>query len=168
MPNEQQQQQQQQEREQEQELARLDARLEELRGADDPADIEAWFALSGEFDSAGFEDRAWIAYEQVFGWGAELLAPAHQPQLYLQAASTLRNLDRIDEARTLFEAGRRAHPDVHVLKVFQALLEITAGRERAANLLLLEALAAADDERGSISRYRRSLVGYTDALRAAD
>lgn len=142
----------------------LTARLRELEGRDDPAEIEAWFQLGGEFDSTGYEAEAMTAYERVFRYGPDNLPPAARPQLYLQAASTLRNLDRIEESRALFEQGRARFPEFGALTAFQALLEITAGNERAGNLLLLSCLSAADDQSGSLARYRRSLIGYTQAL----
>jgi hypothetical protein len=37
----------------------------------------------------------------VFDLGIDQLDPADQPRLYVQASSTLRNLNRYDEARAL-------------------------------------------------------------------
>jgi thioredoxin-like negative regulator of GroEL len=105
------------------------------------------------------------AYERVFDLGIEQLDPVDQPRLYVQAASTLRNLNRYDEARALLERGREQFPKHHVLAVFLALVEVSAGRDRRAIDLLFEVILGGGDGDDSVSWYPRSLAAYADDIR---
>ncbi len=129
-----------------------------------PDDAEGWYRLGGALDSAGHEAEAMDAYQRVFEIGIEHLAEEDQPQLFVQAGSTLRNLGRLDEARALLETGRVEFPDFQALAAFLALVETSAGRERWAIDLLFDALLNVSEGDGSIRRFHRSLRWYADHL----
>lgn len=129
-----------------------------------PDDIDVLFALGGELDSEGFEAEAMEAYERVLAIGFERLAEARQPELFVQAGSTLRNLGRLDEARALIERGRIEWPEFRALTAFLALVELSAGNDRRAALLLLQDAVGDHGTDRSLVRYRRSLRAYAADL----
>lgn len=146
-------------REESREIVRLRERTQ-----DRPEDVKAWFALGSELDSNGFEAEAMEAYERVLALGFERLPNARQPELFLQAGSTLRNLGRLDDARALLERGRTRWPEFRALTAFLSLVELSAGNDRHAALLLLADAAAEHEPDGSLMRYGRSLRAYTAEL----
>lgn len=129
-----------------------------------PDDVEAWFALGSVLDSNGFEAEAMEAYDQVLALGFERLPETRRPELFVQAGSTLRNLGRLDEARALLERGRREWPGFRALTAFLALVELSAGNDRRAALLLLQDAVADHGTDASLRRYERSLRAYAAAL----
>lgn len=129
-----------------------------------PDDAVAWFEYGGALDYTDHEVEAMVAYGRAFDIGVEHLDPEDQPRIYVQAGSTLRNLGRLDEARTLLAEGRGRFPEVRALTVFLALVEVSAGRHRRAIDLLLEALLAGDEGDDSIAWYRRALAWYADDI----
>jgi tetratricopeptide (TPR) repeat protein len=129
-----------------------------------PDDAEAWYQLGSALDSAGHEPEATRAYERVFALGIDRLAEELRPQLFVQAGSTLRNLGRLDEARTLLDQGRKQFPTFRALGAFLALVEISAGENRRAIDLLFDALLDHPEDDYSIRRYHRSLRWYADHL----
>lgn len=141
--------------------------LEQLRrhAAAHPDDVEAWFRYGGGLDSIGEEAAAMVAYDRAFAQGIERLDAADQPRIYVQAGSTLRNLERFDEARALLEEGRRRFPEVRVLAVFLALVEVSAGRDRRAIDLLFEVILGEGGGDGSVRWYPRSLANYAAEIR---
>jgi tetratricopeptide (TPR) repeat protein len=130
-----------------------------------PGDAVAWFRYGGGLDSSGDEANAIVAYQRVFDLGVEYLDTADQPRIFVQAGSTLRNLERFDEARALLEAGRARFPDLRVLSVFLALVEVSAGRDRRAIDLLFEVILGEGQGDDSIGWYPRSLASYADEIR---
>lgn len=132
-----------------------------------PDDARAWFLYGGGLDSSGDEAAAIVAYQRVFELGVVQLKPEDQPRLYVQAGSTLRNLDRLNEARALLNDGRQRFPSVRVLAVFLALVEISAGEDRRAIDLLFEVILGEGSGDPSIGWFPRSLRAYADEVRQA-
>ncbi|MDQ3656232.1 MAG: tetratricopeptide repeat protein [Chloroflexota bacterium] len=128
-------------------------------------DAVAWFQYGGGLDSSGDEAAAIIAYDRVFELGLDRLDDADRPRIYVQAGSTLRNLGRLDEARALLEQGCEQFPAVRVLRVFLALVEVSAGRDRRAIDLLFEVVLGEGAGDDSVSWYPRSLVNYAAEIR---
>jgi predicted Zn-dependent protease len=75
----------------------------------------------------------------------------------LQLGSSLRNVDRIDDAVRLLQGARREFPEFRPLRAFLALALHSAGRDKEALRELLEAIA---DE----GEYERSLRAYAADL----
>jgi tetratricopeptide (TPR) repeat protein len=135
------------------------------RAEANPNDAIAWFRYGGGLDQSGREAEAIVAYRRVFDLGIELLEPADQPRIYVQAGSTLRNLGQLDEARALLEEGRKRFHDVRVLWAFLALVEVSAGRDRKAIDLLFEVILSEGSDDPSIGWFPRSLAAYAAELR---
>ena len=89
----------------------------------------------------------------------------HRPQAVIQLASTLRNLDRTDEAIRMLRAELDRDP-VSPLRdeaaAFLALSLVSAGDPREAASVALSTLAP------HLSRYRRSVASYAAELRDGD
>lgn len=100
------------------------------------------------------------AYGRVLAIGFERLPEARQPELFARAGSTLRNLGRLDEARDLLERGRIQWPEFRALTAFLSLVELSAGNDRRAALLLLEDAVGDHGIDVSLARYQRSLRAY--------
>ena len=128
-------------------------------------DSEAWYRYGSALDYSGREEVAIGAYERVFAIGLDQLDPVLRPRLYAQAGSTLRNLGRLDEARTLLEQGRATFPANRALVAFLALVEVSAGNERRAIDLLFEVILADGADDDSIATFHRALTYYADELR---
>jgi tetratricopeptide (TPR) repeat protein len=140
------------------------ARLREHAEAH-PDDAEAWYRYGSALDYSGREEVAIDAYERVFAQGLDRLDPELQPRLYVQAGSTLRNLGRLDEARTLLEQGRAEFPLYSAIGAFLALVEVSAGNERRAIDLLFEVILDEGGDEESIAIFHRALTFYADELR---
>jgi tetratricopeptide (TPR) repeat protein len=143
-----------------------------LRARDqaNPDDALVQYFIASAFDSAGHEADAMDHYRRAIALGVEQLPAEYQPQLYVQAGSTLRNLQRFDEARQLLEDGIARFPDYLALQAFLALVEVSSGDDRAAvNRLFAIVLADAPGDE-SLRRYRRSLTWYAQEIaeRVAD
>ncbi len=145
----------------------IDAGLRFLReqAEANPDDAERWFIYGGGLDFSDRPEEAIVAYGRVFDLGVDQLLPEDQPRIYIQAGSTLRNLGRLNEARTLLEEGIRRYPRVRALPVFLALVEVSAGNEQGAIDLLFEALLAEGNGDDSIQTYRRALAWYAGEIR---
>ncbi len=146
---------------------RVEKGLAWLRGnaESQPDNVTAWYRYGSALDYSGREEVAIEAYDRVFEMGIDQLAPELQRQLYVQAGSTLRNLDRIDEARALLEYGIARFPDFRALRAFLALVEVSAGRERRAIDLLFEVILAEGVGDHSIARFEPSLRYYASELK---
>jgi tetratricopeptide (TPR) repeat protein len=130
-----------------------------------PDDAVAWFHYGGALDYTDHGAEAMVAYERVFALGVDHLDPDDRPRIHVQAGSTLRNLGRLDEARSLLEAGRSRFPEVRVLAAFLALVEVSAGRDRTAIDLLFEVILGEGAGDGSVTWYRRALTYYAEEIR---
>lgn len=112
------------------------------------------YERAGEHDSAGREDEAIPLYEQALAAG---LSGELRARCLLQLGSSLRNVDRVEEAVALLADARREFPDFRPLRAFLALALHSAGRDRDALRELLEAIA---DE----GEYAKSLRAYAAEL----
>ncbi len=128
---------------------------------DYPDDPRSYYEYGGSFDSAGREHEALPLYQQAFDKG---LSGDYLPKLYLQWASTLRNVGQIKEAITMLEDACRQYPERPSLKYFLALALESAGREHDALTTLFE-LAIAHVDTADMKRYARSMRGYVDERR---
>ncbi|CAA9558100.1 MAG: hypothetical protein AVDCRST_MAG87-1357 [uncultured Thermomicrobiales bacterium] len=140
--------------------------LNELRerASTSPEDADAWFSLGSALDNEGLESEAIEAYDRVLALGFERLPEARRPELFVQAGSTLRNLGRLNEALALLEHGRMEWPGFRALTAFLALVELSAGNDRRAALLLLQDAAGDHSGDASLRRYGRSLRAYAADL----
>lgn len=135
------------------------------RAESDPDDANRWFIYGGGLDFSDRAEEAIVAYGRVFDLGVDLLYPEDRPRIYVQAGSTLRNLGRLVEARTLLSEGVRRFPEVRALPVFLSLVEVSAGRDRQAIDRLFEALLLEGNGDDSIAYYRRALTWYATEIR---
>jgi len=126
-------------------------------------EAEREYELGGEHDSAGRPEEALVHYERALDLG---LPDALVPRLLVQMGSTLRNVDRNDEAIALFDDAVARHPDDVALRLFRAFCLATAGRDREALVDVLH-LARTRIEAPEVDRYRRSLENYTRDLEPA-
>jgi len=123
-------------------------------------DGEREYELGGEHDSAGRADEAIPHYERALELG---LPDALVPRCLLQLASSLRNLERIDEALAVYDEAIARFPDDAALPLFRAFALADAGRDREALVGVLD-LARTRIEAAEIRRYARSLANYTRDL----
>ncbi|WP_228484806.1 tetratricopeptide repeat protein [Microbacterium cremeum] len=129
--------------------------------AERPAgEARALFERAGARDAAGREAEAEPLYRAALEAG---LDDDHRPQAVIQLASTLRNLDRPDEAMRMLRAELDRDP-VSPLRdeaaAFLALCLVSAGDAREAASVALTTLAP------HLTRYRRSVASYAAELRA--
>ncbi|WP_240424065.1 tetratricopeptide repeat protein [Microbacterium halotolerans] len=116
------------------------------------------FELGGAFDSTGHEAEADAEYARAAAEGLSTVDPSRAAQLVVQHASTLRNLDRVDEAIAMlreapFHADTGAAP-----AVFLALALHSAGRSDEALRAAIEVIEP------TLPRYNRSVRAYAAAL----
>ena len=126
-----------------------------------PDDPRILYEYGGAFDTAGRENEAIPLYRQALAKG---LSGDYLPQLYLQMASTLRNIGQLDEAVTILEDACRQYPERPSLKLFLALALESAGRDHDALTTLFD-LAIVHVDTTDMKRYARSIRGYTDERR---
>jgi tetratricopeptide (TPR) repeat protein len=112
------------------------------------------YERAGEHDSAGREAEAIPFYEQALDVG---LSGELRARCLLQLGSSLRNVDRVEEAVALFADARREFPDFRPLRAFLALALHSAGRDREALRELLEAIADEGDYAKSLRAYAADL-----------
>ncbi|MBF4609499.1 tetratricopeptide repeat protein [Curtobacterium sp. VKM Ac-1393] len=116
------------------------------------------FELGGANDSGGHEDEADVHYAAATAAGLTEVDPARAAQMVVQHASTLRNLDRIDEAIAMLRDAPE-HPSTGAApKVFLALALHSAGRHDEALRVAIEAVEP------TLPRYHRSVRAYAAAL----
>ena len=123
-------------------------------------DARALFERAGARDAAGREGEAEPLYRAALEAG---LDDEHRAQAVIQLASTLRNLDRTDEAIRMLRAELDRDP-VSPLRdeaaAFLALCLVSAGDAREAASVALSTLAP------HLSLYRRSVASYAAELHA--
>lgn len=112
------------------------------------------YERGGEHDSAGREDEAIPLYEQALAAG---LSGELRARCLLQLGSSLRNVDRVEEAVALLADARREFPDFRPLRAFFALALHSAGRDRDALRERLEAIADEGDYAKSLRAYAAEL-----------
>jgi tetratricopeptide (TPR) repeat protein len=123
-------------------------------------EAEREYELGGEHDSAGREELALPHYRRALELG---LPDELVPRALLQLASSLRNLDRNDEALAIYDDAIARYPDDAALRLFRAFSLATAGRDREALVDVLD-LARTRIDAPEVHRYARSLEGYTREL----
>lgn len=116
------------------------------------------FELGGANDSGGHEAEADVHYAAATAAGLADVDPARAAQMVVQHASTLRNLDRVDEAIAMLRDAPE-HPSTGAApKVFLALALHSAGRHDEALRVAIEAVEP------TLPRYNRSVRAYAAAL----
>lgn len=116
------------------------------------------FELGGANDSGGHEAEADAHYAAATAAGLADVDPARAAQMVVQHASTLRNLDRVDEAIAMLRDAPE-HPSTGAApKVFLALALHSAGRHDEALRVAIEAVEP------TLPRYNRSIRAYAAAL----
>lgn len=116
------------------------------------------FELGGANDSGGHEAEADVHYAAATAAGLADVDPARAAQMVVQHASTLRNLDRVDEAIAMLRNAPE-HPSTGAApKVFLALALHSAGRHDEALRVAIEAVEP------TLPRYNRSVRAYAAAL----
>ncbi len=124
-----------------------------------PEDPRVLFHLAGAYDAAGHEERAVAPYQEALALG---LDDEETLRAQIQLASTLRNLDRFDEAVSILTVLCAENPRHRAGRAFLALALTSSGQpERAVSELLDQLLA----NPGPVEDYARSLRWYTDELR---
>ncbi len=126
-----------------------------------PDDPRALYEYGGAFDSAGRENEAIPLYRKALEKG---LSGDYLPQLYLQLASSLRNVGQLDEAITILQDACQHYPEGPSLKLFLALALESAGRDHDALTTLFE-LAIVYVDTADMKRYARSIRAYADDRR---
>ncbi|MBF4605889.1 tetratricopeptide repeat protein [Curtobacterium sp. VKM Ac-2884] len=135
-------------------------RIDRMRDLADAAPHPALgaFELGGANDSGGHEAEADVHYAAATAAGLADVDPARAAQMVVQHASTLRNLDRVDEAIAMLRDAPE-HPSTGAApKVFLALALHSAGRHDEALRVAIEAVEP------TLPRYHRSVRAYAAAL----
>lgn len=125
-----------------------------------PHIAEALFAYASALDFAGHEAAAASAYEKAFAAG---LAGDDLRRGLLQYGSTLRNLERFDDAIAALEEADARFPGHDSVKVFLALALTSAGRGREAVASLIT-LALDRIDSDDLQRYQWALRNYASDL----
>ncbi len=133
------------------------ARIEQLAAELPPSHPVALFERACAFDSTGHSDLAVPLYFQALERGVDGI---RRRRAVIQMASSLRNLNRSDEALALLLAERERGSDAldDAVTAFLALALADAGKEREALSMALVALAP------HLPRYQRSLANYARDL----
>ncbi|MEH6782046.1 MAG: tetratricopeptide repeat protein [Rhodoglobus sp.] len=132
--------------------------IDELVAERDPDDAEALFEAAGARDYAGLEAEAEPLYRRAIDNG---LDAALMPQAVIQLASTLRNLNRVEESIALLERQLHEHPDdewTGPTAAFLALALTSRGDPTQGAAVALMALA------NYLPIYQRSVRGYAAEL----
>ncbi|MBH0129326.1 tetratricopeptide repeat protein [Salinibacterium sp. NK8237] len=134
------------------------AAIDELVAERAADDAEALFEAAGARDYAGRETEAEPLYRSALNNG---LDAALRPRAVIQLASTLRNLNRVDESIALLEQQLHEHPDdewTGPTAAFLALALTTRGDPTLGASVALMALA------NYLPIYQRSVRGYAAEL----
>jgi len=131
------------------------------RHSDDP---RALFESACAWDWGGQPDKAVPLYERAFAAGLE---GDRLRRGLLQYGSSLRNLDRAEEAVTVLERANRLFPNSDAVRSFLALALLSAGRPNEAVADLLD-LALDGIHSDDFTRYQWAFRHYAAALRRGD
>jgi len=126
--------------------------------AENPDNARLVYEVGGSYDTAGQEQIAVDYYTRALGLG---LDPELRRRCLLQFASTLRNLDRVEESLAMFDTALSEYPDSASLKVFKALTLHASARANAAFALLLTTIADHLDS-PEIARYEAAIRGNAE------
>ena len=121
------------------------------------------YEVGGSYDTDGQEQMAVGYYTRALELG---LDGELRRRCLLQFASTLRNLDRVDESLAMFNRAIAEYPESPSLRVFKALTLHAAHRPNAAFASLLMTVADHLDS-PEIARYGDAIRGnaeYVDGL----
>jgi tetratricopeptide (TPR) repeat protein len=129
-----------------------------------PHDPRVLYEVGGAYDTDGQESIALDFYERAMKAG---LDGDLRRRCYLQYASTLRNLGRIDDSLAVFARAREEYPDSVALGAFEALSLHAAGRANTALARLLLLLADHVDME-ELERYKPAMRGNADYLASLD
>jgi tetratricopeptide (TPR) repeat protein len=129
----------------------------------DPSNSSAHFAIAGAFDFLGREQEALTHYQRIVTLGVTTLPAQDQPALYIQLGSTLRNLQKFDEARKILEEGIERFPGIAAMKAFLGLNEFADGNYQKAAMLFLESSLREPGDQ-SVNYYSRALRHYASRL----
>ena len=134
-------------------IARID-RLADERSA---VDADALFERAGARDAAGDEAGAEPLYRAALAAG---LTAQRRTQALIQLASTLRNLDRPEEALEILREAADVDDGslAPAIAAFKALALVSVGESTAAAMTALRALAL------TLPQYGRAVKAYADAL----
>lgn len=126
-----------------------------------PENPRVLYEIDGAYDTDGQEDKAATFYEQALarGLSGDLLR-----RCYLQYASTLRNIGRVEESLNVFTLAREAFPDSPSVAAFQAVTMHAADRPDDAIAILLEVIAA-HITGPDIERYKPAIRGNAAYIR---
>jgi tetratricopeptide (TPR) repeat protein len=128
-----------------------------------PNDARLNYEVGGSYDTDGQEQLAVSYYTRALEFG---LDGDMRRRCLLQLASTLRNLDRVEESLVMFDEAIAEYPDSPSLKVFKALTLHASARANAGFALLLTTIADHLDS-PEIARYEAAIRGnaeYVDGL----
>lgn len=131
-----------------------------------PEDGKAWFELAGCYDYLGREQDALNQYLKVKNLGIQSLPEEDRPRLYLQWGSTLRNLGRLEESRTILFEGAHKFPEMRALKAFLALTQYSLGAFKEAAQALFILLHSKYPDDSSMEHFARAFDWYIDHLDA--
>ncbi|HEY2642743.1 MAG TPA: tetratricopeptide repeat protein [Galbitalea sp.] len=132
-------------------LERMDALVAE-RSVDD---AEAAYEAGSVRDSIGLEAEAVPYYERALELG---LGEPHLSELYIQFASTLRNLGRYDEALTVLDRLPADTELADAAAATRALILVSAGRPVEGAAVAITALTQ------HMTRFKRSMANYAAEL----
>lgn len=132
-------------------LERMDALVAERPDTD----AEAAYEAGSVRDSIGLEAEAVPRYERALDLG---LQEPHLSELYIQFASTLRNLGRYDEGLALLDRLPADTDVVDAAAATRALILVSAGRPTEGAAVAIAALTT------HMTRFRRSMSNYAAEL----
>jgi tetratricopeptide (TPR) repeat protein len=124
-------------------------------------DVEAQMAAAGACDNGGEERRAVVYYDRAARLG---VPPGRRREFLVGYGSTLKNVGRVDESLAVLRALGREYPDDRAIASFVALSLHAAGRPDEAIAALLDVALSFSDVAPELTRYRRALTYYRDAL----
>jgi thioredoxin-like negative regulator of GroEL len=127
-----------------------------------PDDPKVLYHLAGAYDAAGNEEQAVAPYRAALASGG--LTEDEAIRCRIQLASTLRNLDLLDEAVAILAALCAEHPEYRAGRAFLALALTSAGKATMAVVELLDLLLT---HPGPVEDYNRSLRWYVEDLRGS-
>jgi cyanophycin synthetase len=130
----------------------------EAIAAGHPHDPRVLFHLGGAYDAAGEEEKAVGPYRAALASG---LDEEESFRASIQLASTLRNLDRHEEAVAILTEICSRHPDHRAARAFLALALTSGGDPTRGVAELLDVMLT---NPGPFEAYTRSLRLYADDL----
>jgi cyanophycin synthetase len=134
-------------------MAHFEAIAEEL-----PGDPRVLFHLGGAYDAAGEEEKAVGPYRDALAGG---LDEEEAFRASIQLASTLRNLERHEEAVQILTEVCMQRPGHRAARAFLALALTSGGEPTRGVAELLDVMLSSP---GPIEAYNRSLRWYADDL----